>query len=201
MNIVPLFIFDRDEYAEKALASLRTMVLGLDDRIVMVDDREHRLGFAGAIQEGWDRLLALDPLPDYVLHCEGDFTFHQPVPALAMALALERNPYLCQMALKRQAVNEEECAAGGIVECHPDDFEQWADRHAYWTEHRRFFSTNPSVYSTKICRMGWPQVRHSEGIFTHQLLEDPTVRFAFWGKKFDPPLTEHIGLVRAGHGY
>jgi hypothetical protein len=118
-----------------------------------------------------------------------------------MIRLLERHPELAQLALKRQAWNAEERAAGGIIECHPGDFLEVSDAEATWTEHRRFFTTNPSVYSSRLCELGWPQVEHSEGIFTHCLLEDPELRFAFWGGRFDPPQCQHIGEVRAGVGY
>jgi hypothetical protein len=75
------------------------------------------------------------------------------------------------------------------------------DGRVFWTEHRRFFTTNPSVYRTSLCKLGWPQESESEGKFTHRLLADPLLRFAFWGRKFDPPLCEHIGTIRAGAGY
>jgi hypothetical protein len=130
-----------------------------------------------------------------------DFTYNAPVALDRMIAVLKRHPHIVQVALKRQPWNAEECAAGGIVECHPDDFRQRHDAGDIFTEHRRFFTTNPSVYPAALCAQGWPQVPQSEGMFTHRLLEDPDVRFAFWGAKFDPPLVEHVGATRAGHGY
>jgi hypothetical protein len=199
MSVCLMTIRDgRDEIHEHSLASARHMLPNFD-HVVEVDDSEHTLGFAGAIQEGWERVLETGA--DYVFHFEADFIFKTTVPIERMISVLERRPYIAQMTLKRQAVNEEEKRAGGIVELHPDDFlevnDDWPD---CWTEHRRYFSTNPSVYSTRLCALGWPQEEHSEGVFTHRLLKDPLLRFAIWGWKFDPPRVEHIG-ERVGWGY
>jgi hypothetical protein len=90
------------------------------------------------------------------------------------------------VALKRQPWNAEECAAGGIVECHPDDFASATTRATCSPTHRRFFTTNPSVYPAALCAQGWPQVPQSEGMFTHRLLEDPDVRFRVLGREVRP---------------
>lgn len=201
MTVCLLIIGDgRDEYHEMSVASARERLpMRLFDQTVIVDDREHRLGFAGAIQHGWDQ--ALDAGADWIFHLEADFTFNQDVPLAQMIEVLDAHPELAQIVLKRQAWNEQERAAGGIVEQHPDDYEELDVGPGLITTHRRFFSTNPCVYSARIARIGWPQVPRSEGMFTHLLLKDPHLRFAFLGGKFDPPLVEHIGDARAGNGY
>lgn len=200
MSVCWLAIGDgRDDYHEQSIASAKAM-LPKPDHAVVIDDSDHRLGFAGAIQAGWDEVLATGA--EWIVHLELDFIFHAPVPLDRMVAVLDRHPQLAQLALKRQPWNAEEAAAGGIVELHPDEYEQRTDHGDIWTEHRLFFSTNPSVYSTALCHYGWPQESESEGKFTHRLLEDPGVRFAFWGAKFDPPLVEHLGARSAdGHGY
>jgi hypothetical protein len=195
MSITLLLIDDGRPYRERCTASINEM-LPTVDRLVEVNDPDHELGFAGAIAEGWRQIAT-----DYVFHVEADFVFNAPVPLAEMVAVLKRRRYLAQLSLKRQAWNEEEKAAGGIVECHPEDFEQVTDHGDIWTEHRRYFTTNPSLYPASLCRQGWPQVENSEGIFTHLLLEDPKMRFGIWGPKFAPPLVEHIGQERAGVGY
>jgi hypothetical protein len=196
MTICLILIGDgRDEYRNRTTASADA-VLPEFDQIVYVDDRSHLLGFAGAIDAAWGAVRT-----DFVFHLEADFVFKAPVPLARMLSILQSQPQLAQIALKRQPWNAEERAAGGIVELHPDDFVERSDGGELWTEHRRFFTTNPSVYSSRLCRLGWPQEEHSEGKFTHRLLEDPHLRFAFFGGKFDAPLVEHIGAERVGHGY
>jgi hypothetical protein len=201
VNLCVLTIRDgRDDVHERSLASLREH-LPEPEHHVVVDDREHELGFAGAIQFGWERVRETGA--EWVFHHEADFIFNAPVPVDRMVAVLKRQPSLVQLVLKRQPWNAAEQAAGGIVEqpSWRDDFHQRVEHGNIWTEHRRFFSTNPCVYPAALCAQGWPQVPQSEGMFTHRLLEDPDVRFAFWGAKFDPPLVEHVGATRAGHGY
>jgi hypothetical protein len=187
----------RDDVHERAHASIREM-LPRPDKIVIVDDAEHELGFAGAIAEGWRQVR--DTGCDYVVHLEMDFIFHAPVPVERMIAVLERRPYLAQLVLKRGPENEQEREAGGIVECWPDEYRQVTNQGDVWTEHRLFWSTNPAVFSAGWCAQHWPQVDGSERAWTERLREDPHLRFAFWGGKFDPPMCEHIG-VRVGHGY
>ncbi len=201
MNVCLLLISDgRDDYLQ---ATLKSAVHRLPRcrYLVHVDDRGHELGFAGAIAEGWRQVLETGA--DWVFHLEQDFTFNRPVPLEHMRHVLATHRELVQLVLKRQPWNPQEAAAGGIVEQDPDSY---TERHdpatgAVWTEHRRFFSTNPSLYRARLCERGWPQTEFSEGVFTHRLLEDPQARFAFWGAKHREPWVHHIGDDRAGHGY
>jgi hypothetical protein len=198
VSIALLLISDgREEPLARCLASIEAMVPAVD-RLVHVDDADHRLGFAGAIAEGWRRVLETDA--DHVFHVEQDFEFREPVDLDGMAALLKRRPYLAQVALLRQPWNAAERAAGGIFQQHPSDYVEVEDEWAVWVEHRRFFTTNPSLYRRDLMRRGWPLVPHSEGMFTHALVRDPAVRFAFWGAKADPPRVHHLA-DRVGHGY
>lgn len=157
-------------------------------------------GFAGAIQSGWARIPGD---ADCVLHLEDDFTFTEPVDLEAMAAVLGRHPHLAQLVLKRQPVNDLEAAAGGVIECWPDEYVDKTDyaTGVTWCEHRLFFSTNPSLYRRSLTEVGWPDAPASEAKFTQLLLQDPDARFAFWGAKTDPPKVTHIGSHRTGTGY
>ena len=194
MSVCLLFITDGRPYAAQTLASAAEMLPPLDC-CAIVDDTDHRLGFGGAIRAGWELVLRTNA--DYVFHLEDDFTFERPVPIEQMQQVLATKPNLAQMALKRQPWNESEKAAGGIIEQHPGDF---TEVRGAWTEHRRFFTTNPCLYPRWLCEKGWPEGAESEGRFTHQLLGDG-FRFALWGAKADPPWVRHIGERREGHGY
>ena len=199
MKVCALLIGDgRTEIHERSHASL-TENLPRFDAAVVIDDSDHSLGFAGVIAEGWRQVLETGA--EWVFHAELDFTYRQPVPLEAMVGVLREQKHLAQMALLRQPWNDAEKAAGGVIQVRPDEYEQRVVGGTIWTEHRVCFTTNPSVYSTNLCRHGWPQVEHSEGVFTHRLLEDPNVRFAFWGGKNDEPLVDHIGVERVGVGY
>jgi hypothetical protein len=161
--------------------------------------RPTRQGFGGAIQSAWSTLRARPER--FIFHLEDDFTFNEPLPLYLMQSVLDRNPHLIQMALRRQPWNDEERAAGGIVEQHPDHYTDCTDGDSYWLEHRRFFTTNPSIYRTKLVEKGWPNGKRSEGKFSLKLLENPTVKFGYWGRREDPPKVEHIGDARNGVGY
>lgn len=198
MTICVLTIRDgRDEVHDRSMASIKEC-LPEPEHHVVIDDSDHELGFAGAIQAGWTQ--AIETGADYVFHHEADFLFLSPVPVEQMAYVLKARPHLVQMALKRQPVNEREKEAGGIVEADPKDFRQHTLEGHVWTEHRKFFTTNPSLYPMALCHLGWPQGPESEGHFWLKLAPDLAVRSAFWGAKFAPPMVTHIG-ERVGVGY
>jgi hypothetical protein len=202
-----------------------TEALGLatfDERIIVNDSIDHdygrwlelqfgggfrilhpdagKRGFAGAVQAGWAAIRAI-PRAELVFWLEDDFTFNAPLDLTAIAQVLDQQQHLAQIVLKRQPWSTAEIAAGGIVEMHPDDYIERTDGARVWTEHRRFWSTNPSMFRADTCWRDWPAGRQSEGIFTHELLADADTRFAFWGAKHAEPLVTHIGDIRAGHGY
>lgn len=175
-----------------------------------------RQGFGGAYRNAW-RFLTQCQEP-FVFSTEDDFTFNRLVPLDGMVRVLEDNPHLAQLALRRQPWNDQERAAGGIVEQHPGDFVEclsnqleshFAPRGQLglvpyiptWLEHRRFWTTNPSLFRRSLCLQEWPDAEHSEGVFTHQLLEDPDLRFAFWGARDSGEWVHHIGNERVGTGY
>ncbi len=167
-----------------------------------------RQGFGGAIQHAWTR-LAEHSAADWVFHLEQDFLFTRDVDLTDLVDVLDEHPHLAQMALQRQAWNAQEHAAGGVVARHPEAFTPAHDgRGRTWLEHRLFFTTNPTLYRMSLCRLGWPNGEHSEGVFSLQLLESgspealaPAVRFGYWGGLTDDPWVEHIGHKRVGHGY
>lgn len=169
-----------------------------------------RQGFGGAIRTAWRHIGLCHER--YVFHLEDDFTFNRPIDLQAMMLVLENEPNLVQLALRRQPWNDAERDSGGIIEQHPDAYlevKAWGHPRAIrevqtdwaWLEHRQFFTTNPSLYRRALCARGWPDGAQSEGHFTHQLLEDPELRFGFWGARDSGEWVTHIGDVRAGTGY
>ena len=195
MTVALLLISDgREDYLEQTLASVEANLPDFD-QIVHIDDTAHELGFAGAIQAGWDRIST-----DHVVHLEADFTFNRSVPVDRLVGALDRNPHLTQIALLRQPWNPVERAAGGIIATDPSAYAQRQDGDDQWLEHRKFWTTNPCVYPRWIVERGWPQCNQSEGMFGLKLFaEDPAYRAAFWGSGEE--WVEHIGHGRAGHGY
>lgn len=165
-----------------------------------------RQGFGGAIREVWRRVVA-EGRGRFVFHLEDDFTFNRPVNLAHLAEILDDRPELVQLALRRQPWNDEERRAGGIVEQHPGDY---VDRSARlrdgtsveWLEHRRFFTTNPSLYRAELANVGWPEGDHSEGRFGVDLLrDDPDRRFGYWGARSSGEWVTHNGHTRNGTGY
>lgn len=180
---------------EQAWASLREMLPVTPDAVVRIDDRDHKLGFDGAVREAWRQ--ARDTRCDYVFHAELDFTYNQPIPLEPMIHVLDANACLSQMSLLRQPVNHEERAAGGIVQLNPDQYEERTDGIHVWTETTRFsFTTNPSVYHAGMCGLPWPDAPESEGKFSG-LLRELGFRTGIWGGKWDAPRVHHIGDERA----
>lgn len=198
MSIALLMIGDgRDAYHERAMDSLKEHI-GLDkfDQAITVDDREHKLGFHGAIQHGWEQVHT-----DYVFHMEMDFTLNWSIDLEPIIQTLSERKYLTQIALLRQPVNDAERDVGGVIQQFPESYEQveMPDGRA-WIEHSRFFTTNPCVYPAWIVERGWPQRAESEGHFSLRLFEeDPARRSAFWGH--GEQWVHHIGDERAGKGY
>lgn len=160
--------------------------------------RRTRQGFGGAIRAAWQDIQGYEI--DYIVHLEDDFIFDYPVPLNEMVHVLENRPHLQQMALRRQAWNETEKKVGGILEQDPLSFTDYSGQYD-WLEHRRWFTTNPSLYRKELTSKGWPTGEHSEGEFTYQLLQDPAVQFGYWGRRSDPPWVIHIGDIRKGTGY
>lgn len=218
------FADGRDEYALPSLASATEHLHGQITRRVMVHDGpepsaaildatpgwEHlihheRLGFGGTIRRAWEHLA--DSAEEFVAHWETDFTLNRDVDLDAMAAVLDYRPNLVQLALRRQPWNDDERAAGGIVEMWPDEYEEHSmSRHVpaqfvYWLEHRLYVTTNPSLYRRSLCARGWPEGERSEETFSRAVFADPDARAGFWGARDSGEACHHIGEHRAGGGY
>jgi hypothetical protein len=212
---------------DQAIQSLDDMVYGSITRRVLHDDSgdpdvhsllrgrypnyelvttARRAGFGGAYRSAWRHMAA--GAERLVFGTEDDFVFERPVSLAALAGVLDSRPYLTQLALRRQAWNELERNAGGVVEQSPGSYNEVSSQHLTWLEHRLYFTTNPSLYRTSLCAMGWPDVPASEGELTHFLLRNGTagvrgddVRFGLVGGLASGVWVRHIGNVREGVGY
>lgn len=163
---------------------------------------EPKAGFCGAIQAGWERLGWENV--DYILHVEDDFELVEQINLADLQQALDENPHLVQMALKRQPVNDMEKKAGDLVRMWPQEFTDTEK----WLEHRLWFTTNVSLYRASLMIKGWPDPPQCERHFTDRLLTEgfdhvapDDVRFGLWGRRDDPPKIWHIGDQRVGTGY
>lgn len=173
-----------------------------------VDASDHRRGYTGAVRHCWDT-LGDDYGITHIVHWEDDFRLLRPFDVVAACAALDRNPHLAQMALRRQAWYPGEMDVGGIVESNPTAFTEVRDGYGVaWLEHRLWFTANPSIYRRTLLDVGWPDCDQSEEAFTARLLEHGTpevcasaVRFGYWGDRASGVWVQHIGAVRAGTGY
>jgi hypothetical protein len=187
----------RESYLAETLDSIERNVPAVD-AMVHVDDTAHRLGFAGAVADGWRRALATGAR--WVLHVEQDFTFDRPVPLAAMIDVLDTHPYLVQMALLRHPINRAERRAGGIIGQHPGSYRREGWQGHQWLEHRRGFYTNPCVIPRWVLERGWPAPPDSERRMGDDLFaESPDLHAAYWGD--GTPWVTHIGHERTGTGY
>jgi hypothetical protein len=160
-----------------------------------------RQGFCGAYNGAWDYISQYDV--DYVFGLEDDFTFNRPVPLRDMAVVLEANPNLIQLALRRQPWNDEEKRAGGIIERWPNEFTQEAHGDLFWISHRIVsYTTNPNLCRKSLIENNrFPAVKDCEGHFGQALMAKyPDCKFGYWGKKTDGPWVEHTGIKR-GQGW
>jgi hypothetical protein len=222
MSICVLVMTDgRRECLARTLVSLREKLAGPVTRRVIHDDsgdiefqawvRQQdpdfelistgtRSGFGGAYRNAW-RWVAENVDQPFLFSTEDDFVMQRRVDLRAMRDVLQAAPDVAQVALRRQAWNPAEIEAGGVVEQHPGDY---ADaKIAGWPVllHRRFWTTNPSLHRTSMCRSGWPGDPRSEGLHTARLLRDSATRFAYWGSRDSGVWAEHIGHERVGRGY
>ncbi len=183
-----------DDSADRGYADWLDRTYGQTFQIV---HHAERRGFGGAVQSGWDHL----PVCDFVFHLEDDFVFRSAVRLDLLVALLEHAPYLAQVVLKRTPVNAEERAVGGFIEQHPDEYTEQAWGGLYWTEHARNFSTNPCLIPYAVTRLGFQTGERDNERRFGEKLKGYGYRFAYWGKKFDPPVVEHIGVNRVGTGY
>jgi hypothetical protein len=179
----------------------RAWLMGNFPTFEIVGPPHGRSGFGGAISSAWD-YIATNVEEPFVFHLEDDFTFNRSVDLTDMAVVLDLNPHIVQVALRRQPWNPEEREAGGIVELHPGDYKDCRVGGMDFLTHRRFFTTNPSLYRRKLCEQPWPNGCNSEGRFSIDLFTaDPAACSAFFGARDSGEWVTHIGNERIGTGY
>ncbi len=170
--------------------------IGMDDWEIWGASRQ--AGFCATYERVW-RAARSTKLP-FVFLLENDFLFLRPVE-LAPIAGLLHTIDLAQVALVRQAVNEQEKAAGGLIESRPGQFTAREHEGHPYLEHTAFFTSNPCLFRSSLARVQpWPDVpEFCEGHYGIQL-RDEGYRFAFWGD--GSPWVEHVGVRDgSGHGY
>jgi hypothetical protein len=202
VKTVAAFISDRDPawYLDACIESFAaTPDAPMVTATRVVDDREHLLGMSGAVAEAWG--WALDEHCDFLVHIEEDFLF-RGFPITEMIRILTHQPHLAQVVLKRDPWSSDEREAGGQIEMNPGAYGQCWRGEDVWVEHDLLFSLNPCVIPRRTLELGAP-VKEPEGFeaeFTKRCRK-AGLRFAYYGAKEDPPLCEHVGVNRSGHGW
>lgn len=167
-----------------------------------------RSGFGAAYNHAWN-YLTMNVKEPWIFNLEDDFLFQKDIYLDGMIRVMNEHPYIIQMALRRQPWNDVEEAAGGVVECNPEAYEEKrlnvfseSNRmYIAWLEHRLFWTTNPSLFRRQLCEGGFSTEVLAEGLMTFKFLTDDEKRFAYWGGRESGVWVEHIGVERAGTVY
>jgi hypothetical protein len=155
------------------------------------------MGLSGSIRTLWNIATIYDV--DYIWHQEGDFIFNEKIDVNVLKYKLNNKKTLAQVALKRQAINDQEISVGGFMYQDPTSYEPYIHDNVKWLEHRNFFTLNPCLYPKWVFNLGW-QVGWGEKEFSELLFSDPYAKCAYLGHMQDPPLVDHIGHYR-GDGW
>lgn len=176
------------------------------------------LGFCPITRDAWRSASGLAQAEDrvgfgpgdhpHVFWLEHDFEITRDVDLAPIAHTLDEYPWLAQMALMRDAVNEQEKAAGGLYESRPGQYQHRLTaitdgnpgvRYWPWRSHSAYLTTNPSMMRRDfMAAHPWPSYESEcEGRFGIDLIRDG-FRFGVWGE--GEPWCSHIG-TRTGTGY
>jgi hypothetical protein len=167
--------------------------LMLDETFPDFDVAHHgeRRGFCGTVRSAWEVGLASGA--HFIFHAEDDFTYSEPVDLEGLAVILDVNPHLAQIALKRQPVNQDERNAGDFMAAWPP--ETWTQRDGF-IEHKLTFTTNPSLIPRRVIEpLLSTDIDFAETIITGQLLARG-YKLGYLGEVADPPRVQHIGDQR-----
>jgi hypothetical protein len=147
-----------------------------------------RQGCSRAVSTGW---LAASEC-DYVWHAEDDFTYNEHVDLEPMIAILDANPYLAQLALKRQPHGPVESAAGDLMAVEPS---RWED-HEGFCDTDLIFTFNPCLIPKDVIAVALadPSPRTEPEVTSCLLAQG--YRFGYLGQTTDPPRITHIGERR-----
>jgi hypothetical protein len=156
------------------------------------------VGFCGATRAAWAE--AAKPGADFIYWLEDDFLHKRAVDLIDLAVVLQNQPQLTQMAFVRNPVNSEEIEAGGYINLRPDAYIRRGDGGMKWLEHTFNWTTNPALIPRRVLvENEWPVEEQCEGKFGFQIRADrPGATFGLWGNGEE--WVEHF-CDREGFGY
>lgn len=211
-NVYPLphriHVFaDASQNVEGVVGAVRGYFPSVEDPTLSATHPSRQQGFCRATARLWERCAA-DEDVDHVFWLEHDFLVERRVSLEQLAGLLDADRDLAQVALVRQAANDEERAAGGLIQSRRSAFLprrsavpfDGVELRCDWLEHRSFFTTNPSLMRREFMRENpFPDdgVSECEGRFGIELVRCG-YRFGYWGDGH--PWVSHVG-VRDGVGY
>jgi hypothetical protein len=154
-----------------------------------------RIGFCGVVKKWWEMMAHISE--PFVFHLEDDFVIQQRVSLARMAFVLGQRPDIKQVAIKRTPHSREEIQAGGVIEQDPDAYTE--DRVRALPQdipiltHRKFWTTNPSLYRSSLAEIPWPNGPLCESKFSRNLFEDEDAKVAYLGTKDSQQIARHVG--------
>lgn len=219
--IIPVVITDgRREFIEPTIKSVFENVHGLSLPGVMVNDcgedlsyddwlREkfganfirinhlRRRGLAAGIRSGWEMAIR-KPEVTHVWHQEDDYVIPQTVELGPLVEAMESEPMLAELTLKRNPYSREEHAAGDYMASNPEPYSDTETPNGFkYVRHDRIFHSQPSLIPRRVVEL----VLEHRVALTEPGLRDILVgagyHFGVIGQMADAPLVEHIGTRRS----
>jgi hypothetical protein len=208
----------RRSYLEQSIPSLKYLWNGdITDRILVDDSGDadyhrhlhdtypdfalfahpERRGMAAAVATAHEAFLRTGASRAWI-H-EEDFVLDAPVDLAAMDALLTSQVHLAELALKRDPVmsNAQEAAAGGFMETTPDAYVEHEVAEGWYTETALTVTFNPALWPRRViqCIRENPGDGVEKGVTAALLAEG--YRFAWWGRRADPPRVRHVGDVRS----
>lgn len=189
------------------VGAVRGVFPALEDPLVAATHPSRQVGFCGATGRLWASTVEACEAQDldYVFWLEHDFLITRRVDVAQLAAILDSRPDIAQIALVRNAVNDLERVAGGLVASRPGQFaleqEEIDGLVVEWLVHRSYLTTNPSLMRRSFMEKNpWPDYDvECEGRFAIDLT-GIGYRFAAWGD--GTPWCEHVGVRdETGRGY
>ena len=154
-----------------------------------------RLGISASLRDLWTMAVA-HPRTEFVFHTEDDFVVPEKVDVTVLAYALMSQPSLGCLGLKRGPVNDQEQAAGGMCQAHPELFTETRTPSGFaYVAYSHLFSTNPCLIPRAVIESCLSLAELSEDAMGKALVEQG-YHFGLVGRIADEPLVEHVGSYR-----
>ena len=185
------YISDREDlYLPRCKASVEEHIDYPFVAVTTIDDRQHKLGMAGAVNAAWS--WAVDNDLEFLLHWEEDQFIVRTLDIEDMVTVLDLNPELSHVVLNRYPYGGD-IALGGPMKALGAEPKECTGCGAKWSTHKTLFSLNPCLIPRHVFELGYSN--ENEAGMTKVLL-DQGYEFSFLGHPTDEPYISHIGDIR-----